>query len=290
MGRKAKTTEPGPEARDAQIGDNVGLTELEQREALFLSHLAACRIGNKNLADIMEQVKVIRSARTKARNLAREEGFPLAKIDDILKKEGMSQKDLQAEADLFRWMDQMAGLPVGGQADMFKATPAEVKDGVDYEAEGYRAGIRAAEPNPRLHMVPPRFDQEWLKGYHAGQERNAWAMSEKGKIIDRRTDVAASHVPLTDAEAANEAEDDDSVIDEAAAALRSSSFMDTSAPDDVPVDDEEFQPVEPEMEVHPSETTFSMDADGTFGSEPDTFMDQVREVVGTGDEPEEETA
>lgn len=210
---RAKKTE-GP----AEIGDNSG--EADQREALFLSHLGSCRTHNHTLAEAMEAVKLIRSARSKARTLAREEGFPLAKIDDILKKEGMSQKDLQAEADLFRWMDQMAGMPIGGQADLFKTTPAEIKDALDWEAEGYRAGMRGTPPRPQDYEVPPRFTQDWLKGQQAGVERNAWAMSERGKVIDRNPDVGAGGPTPLEPEP-----DDEEAIAAAARALREGGFL-----------------------------------------------------------------
>lgn len=197
------------------IGNNSGLTPDEQA-ALFLTHLGACREQEAIMADAMAGLKALRKVRNEVRNLARAEGFPLKKIDDILKKEAFSQKDLEAEAELFRWMDQMAGLPTGGQADLFSSTPVEIKDALDWEADGYRAGMRATEPKPPSEC-DARFHQDWMKGYHAGQERNAWALSERGKIVDRRTDIAPGAVEL---EPVEDDRDDGEVIDDAAAKLK----------------------------------------------------------------------
>lgn len=206
------------------VGDNSGLTPDEQA-ALFLTHLGACREQEAILADAMAGVKALRKRRNEVRNLARAEGFPLKKIDDILKKESFSQKDLEAEAELFRWMDQIAGLPVGGQADLFASTPVEIKDGMDWEADGYRAGMRATEPKPPSEC-PERFHQDWMKGYHNGQERNAWALAERGKIVDRRTDIAPGKVEL---EPVEDDRDEDEVIDDAARKLKREGWTQPSA-------------------------------------------------------------
>lgn len=208
-------------SKKVEAGDNSGSLTPEEREALFLSHLDGCRQQDAALEKAMDAVRAVRKVRNKVRNAASKEGFPLKKIDDILKKEGMSQKDLQAEAELFRWMDQMAGLPVGGQAELFATTPVEIRDGLDWEAEGYRAGMRAIDPVPPAECAP-RHHQDWMKGYHAGQERNAWALSEKGKIVDRRTDIGHPPVQL-EPEPDDEPEFD---ADAQAQALRRSGFMD----------------------------------------------------------------
>ncbi len=209
--------------KTAEVGHN-GPTQEEQaeREALFLSHLDACRKADAALATAMEPVKVVRKQRNVVRNLASKEGFPLKIIDEIIEKEAFTQKDLEGEAELSRWMHQMAGLPTGGQAELFATTPAEIKDGLDWEADGYRAGMRGVEPKPP-EGCPPRFHQEWMKGYHAGQERNAWALSEKGKIVDRRTDINTSQAVQLDPEPEDEFD-----ADAEARKLKGAGFLDTT--------------------------------------------------------------
>src|ERR1700744_1503101 len=105
MARRAGTPKATP--KPAPEGHNSSKMSEAEKEALFVGHLNACRAQNKIMADAMEGLKAIRSSRRKVRETAREDGFPLAKIDDILKKEGQSQKDLQAEAELFHWMDSV---------------------------------------------------------------------------------------------------------------------------------------------------------------------------------------
>ena len=149
-------------------GHNLGSDE---REDLLLFHLNKLRKANAELEDLMEPVRTQKKHISQLRKNATDDGYPVKQIDSILKREGQATHELQEEADINFWMDQIAGLPVGGQADLFANTPAEIRDELTYEGEGYAAGLRGDDIQVRLLEVSPRFHQNLMKGYNAGQER-----------------------------------------------------------------------------------------------------------------------
>lgn len=197
-------------------GNNSGTLTEEEREALWLAHLDKIRGRQGDVDRAMNTVKEIRKTLNKVRNEAKADGFPLHVVDRILKDEGRSRGDLRLEAEQERWMRERAGLPVGGQGELFTATPAAVMDELDAEAEGYRAGIRGDGPEvPK--KIDPSLHQAWLKGRQAGQERNAWALSESGKIVDRRTDVGVGGAQVVTGDEDDD-EDEQRATDDAAGA------------------------------------------------------------------------
>lgn len=216
-------------ARGGKKGQAPGLTD-DQKKALFLYHLDNCRKQNAALETAMEAVRAVRKLRNRIRHEAHGDGFPLKKIDEILFKEGLSQKDLEVEAELFHWMDKAAGVPVGGQLELFAKTPVETKDALDWEAEGFRAGLRGHDAT-LPEAVPPRFHQSWLKGRMKGQEELAWGLSEAGHIVDRRADLGAGgSVQLQpEPEAGEQDASDPKVAAKQARKLKEAGFMDTKA-------------------------------------------------------------
>ena len=109
-------------------------------------------------------------------DLAVAAGFKKYEVEDQLKDlvaPKVNQSEKEARRARFRaWL----GLPAGAPAT--DDLPLEVRDEQDWEAEGYRAGIRADEPKPPKEC-PPRFHQAWMKGWHAGQEQNTKALAFK---------------------------------------------------------------------------------------------------------------
>ena len=137
------------------------------------------RALRSQLKQLAEQVAAVRKLYTQERNAFKHDtGIELQILDSVLKRSELSKGDMVKYAVDFHWMSEMEGLPVGGQMsliDAFENTPAEVKDELDYEADGYRAGVRGDDPSPPDY-VPPRFHTNWVKGWHNGQARNAWAI------------------------------------------------------------------------------------------------------------------
>jgi hypothetical protein len=164
---------------------NNELTD-EEREALYLKHLNACEEQDEILADATAGMKLIRSARNKTRNAAQNDGFPLAMLDRVLKKRrATSQRQLEVDAELEHWMNTKAGVPVGGQYEMFAKTPAEVKDALDYENEGRRMGL-AGKPCEAPFGMHPRFKGDFDKGWMDGQKRLVESGAVVTKLEERR--------------------------------------------------------------------------------------------------------
>lgn len=214
MAAKAGSDKDRP-AGGASPGAGHNLSEKEQQEALFLTHMEQARRDNAALEAAMVQVRAVRKVRNKNRTAMRGDGFPLEMVDRILEDEAKNNRgELAKEAEKERWMRQLVGLPVGGQLDMFSdKQPVMGQDDVDIESSGYAAGVRGEEPKPPASMHP-QYHQRWLKAFHDGQERAAWARSARGEIVDRRTDIKPGPVeldpePVDDEEGPAEGGEDD---------------------------------------------------------------------------------
>lgn len=182
---------------DNQANDATG-HNMPPVEALYLTHLSACRAQDQVLKQANEAVKAVRQNRSKVRNVAKNDGFPLWMMDFVLWCEGKTRSDVEGEMaqllSMMAWSGQPNGVPQQLELDLSN-TPAEIKDAITWEAEGYAAGIRARDP-VAPDTCPPRFVADFMKGWHAGQERNAWALSERGLVVDRNPEVRASPVSL----------------------------------------------------------------------------------------------
>lgn len=170
-----------PPPKDAKPGDNAAAM-LRAEEAQFLSFLARIRPKLAEKAIIKTQLDEKAAEITEIFRLAKAAGFERKELQGILddlgaKKANHPEKEAR-RVRFRRWV----GLPVGESDELKASTPDEVKDAMWWEAEGYRAGIRADEPKPP-EGCSPRMDQAWMKGYHNGQTRNAWALSEANPTL-----------------------------------------------------------------------------------------------------------
>lgn len=174
---------PRSKASDNGVGHNSGATDevmvraQDELDSKFHRHLQNLRGRRADTERAKSAMTAIRKLETQARNAAKADGFPLAMFDRILEDEVKTRADLERQAELERWMRQAAGLPVGGQMDLF-ADPAP-RDEKWWNADGYQSGLRGLA-NELPERVPPEFHQAWLKGWSAGADKYAWAASEKG--------------------------------------------------------------------------------------------------------------
>lgn len=184
----AKNDSPGPGHNEPP----APLTD-EQRDALYLTHVAQARQDNLTLEKALEAVRAVRKVRTRNRNLCRTDGWPLAHLDRNLKREEMTYEELCAEAKVHAQMDRAQGLPTTGeeQIDLFgnavtvKGDPSLDHDDGYWAAIGYMAGkkgIDQAIPD----YVPPEHGNAWHTGYADGQKVLADAWIVRKEIEGRR--------------------------------------------------------------------------------------------------------
>lgn len=97
----------------------------------------------------------------------------IAKGPAVLRMERVSQTKL-----LHR-----AGIEVGAQQDLFGGDTGD-QLAAAYE-DGLKCGLAAGDPAPGKHIAAVAH-QEWMNGYHAGQERNIMLLQRADAIFEER--------------------------------------------------------------------------------------------------------
>ena len=175
MARKPKGAGAAGDGRALDTSDNRRARD-EAEQAQYLSAISKVRQQDIKIAAAKAVVDELKAVRKEIMDLAVAAGFKKFEIEDQL-KDLVAPKTNHVEREERRARFRMwLGLPAGAKPR--DDLPLEVKDEQDWEAEGYRAGIRADEPKPPKEC-PPRFHQAWLTGYHAGQARNVAALAYK---------------------------------------------------------------------------------------------------------------
>lgn len=236
----------GGDGRVLTPGDNKKAAEAAE-EAQLLSYLAVLR----KQAKVVEDAKIVLDAAKEEMNAtfgtAKNAGFQRKELAELLadtKVKGQRKNIEEAERRRNRFR-RYCGLPVGDsetQQDLESRLPETKKDEFDWEADGYRAGVAGDEPTPTKDCVKAGYDQAWLKGYHNGQARNAWALSEAKGLTPMPSVPPAAPAPTGE------------VIDLAAE-------KDVLRPDDFEASEEELaaqagrkQPDDDEAEADPPES------------------------------------
>lgn len=173
MAKALKSEAAAPEAGSAPQIPN------RNEEAVFLSHLNKLRIQSAKAAIKKAEYDAERVALTDMFREAKTDGFTRKELVSILTDGAASRRDLTAEEQRRAQLREWAGLPAGTQTDLF-ATPSLAQDEVFAEGQGYTAGLRG-DDSTMPDNFPPHHAPAFLRGYHAGQERLAWAMSEAGQ-------------------------------------------------------------------------------------------------------------
>jgi hypothetical protein len=81
-------------------------------------------------------------------------------------------------------LHRLSGRQPGEQLDLVEAIQDTVDEALQAEGDGYRAGRRADDPVPpsTLNTI---FHQDWMRGYHAGQEFNGLQLGKAAEILAR---------------------------------------------------------------------------------------------------------
>ena len=163
-------------------------------EAVFLSHLNKLRTQQAKMLLKKAEYDAEKNAMTDLFREAKVEGFTRKELQAILDDGAASRRDLTAEEDRRAKLRAWAGLPAGSQADLFDSTPSAAVDELTIEGHGYTAGLRG-DDSKMPEQYAPHHSPAWLRGWHAGQEKLAWAFSEAGGNPERtamspKTDAA----------------------------------------------------------------------------------------------------
>ena len=147
-------------------------------EAVFLSHLNKLRTQQNKVAEKKAALDAERSVMNDLFALAKADKFTRKDLQAILDDGAASRRDLTAEEERRAQLRLWAGLPAGTQPDLF-GTPSLAQDELYAEGQGYTAGLRG-DGSEMPDNFAPNHAPAWLRGYHAGQEKLAWAFAEAG--------------------------------------------------------------------------------------------------------------
>lgn len=234
MGRRGKTTTAetaGADQGSAGVGHNQ-LTD-DDKTKLLLRHLQTLEAIDVEKDAAVAVLAGIKKRRTKARNEARGDQFPLKLIDEILADQVRPTHELQDETDQRNWMREVTKLPTRSSEEVFAKMPDAARDELTAEADGWRAGRAGSVRQTPVH-VHPINQQTWLKAYDAGAEKRLWAWAKdqvataatkekKGAAKAKAEEPKPSPAPAPVVEAKPEAEWPDDVEAEAAKAAAAES-------------------------------------------------------------------
>lgn len=134
-------------------------------------------------AEAEERCKIANEARKKLRKEMKAAGLNLGDFDAINRMTDWSRDEVAETFDRRAQYARFMNLPVGSQGSLFddeKEAPKPVSEETQNDvafAKGYQAGIRGAERKPPEEFA--KWDQDWLKGYSAGQDSIALDMIQK---------------------------------------------------------------------------------------------------------------
>lgn len=166
--------------KEAEAPDAGSSPQIPNRneEAVFLSHLNKLRMQSAKAAIKKAEYDAEKNVLTDMFREAKADGFTRKELQAILDDGAASRRDLTAEEERRAKLRGWAGLPAGTQPDLFD-TPTLAQDELFAEGQGYTAGLRG-DDSTMPDNFPPHHAPAFLRGYHAGQEKLAWAMSEAG--------------------------------------------------------------------------------------------------------------
>lgn len=173
-GSGADTSAPPP----PQEPERPNVTQ-EDKDDLFLVHLAQARQDNEKQEVLKNALRVFNKQRTLRRAACRADGFPLAQLDEILKDELEDAEDVAKREEARARMRGLAGVAGGSkQQDLFDDSFAKREAHEQKWLEhGLLVGLRGANPDPGKYNVPPDLIQDWEAKRREGQDRLGKALA-----------------------------------------------------------------------------------------------------------------
>jgi hypothetical protein len=187
---------------EAEGGDPKSIPNRNE-EAVFLSHLNKLRQQASKAEAKKAEYDAEKAALTDLFRQAKADGFSRKELQAILDDSASSRRDLLSEEERRAKLRSWAGLPAGTQADLF-AGPSAAFDELAAEGQGYTAGLRG-DDSKMPDTYPAHYAPAFMRGWHAGQEKLAWALSEAGTNPERK-DTGMQAQPIAPA---NDEGDDD---------------------------------------------------------------------------------
>jgi len=146
------------------------------RTKLRLSHIQQMRPHMAKIEELKSAMKAERKLLNVIRDAYANDGFSLSALDERLRNEGKPRKVVQAYETERHEVGEDLGQATYVQPDLFEAMPEAARDEEYWRESGYQLGIEGKEPKAPKEM-PTQFHQAFMKGWHAAQERLAWAMA-----------------------------------------------------------------------------------------------------------------
>ncbi len=202
----------------------AGSLSTDEHRQLLIHHVTKLRGLGRLVDDAREPLKAAQEEFTAQVNAAKADlgkGYTRKYLMRLLEDGQIGVRDQVGEENR-RARDRAAlGLPVFGvQADLFDngASPVEIRDELQYEAEGYLRGRNGAlQEIP--DGTPPRFHQAVMRGYAAGQAATQADLIAAAELIASR-EQPTSEEPVDQ----NEVDEEDQ-MDEKVRRLKKSDFM-----------------------------------------------------------------
>lgn len=165
-----------PETAQApKAGHNSGqITEEE-----FIKLVARFKAKQREIDTVMVNLKALKTEQNAIRNSAKALGVKKAIFDRVIRDTETSHVDLDRDIRMELQLRTWLALPTGVQGDLFDGVPEAAVEAVDFEQQGYTAGVTGTPGSPP-EGVPPDRIQDWMRGWGRGQAKIAASMAPAG--------------------------------------------------------------------------------------------------------------
>lgn len=171
----------------ASAGHNskTPLTE-DEVGALVIHHELKIREGQRKVDALMVDLKSARDVvNGQFKRMTADVGYTRKEFEaEVIALGEMSDAEYRnREAKRLR-LHRLAGRQVGEQLDLVDVIADTVDEANAAEHDGYRAGRRGDDPTPPKG-VSGILTQDWMRGYHAGQEFNRTQLLIAAEVLAR---------------------------------------------------------------------------------------------------------